>query len=257
MTLPLFLADNRATDSGAVNSYTGTEVVGFPLVSARDWFDYTLFQVDELTTDWRIVMAADATSDCFAFYVDLPDDVGSATYEIKILDDALAEQATYTLLPNEPIRMIEFTQFATADTKSLYVRFVIPGGASLKVRSLAVGNKMIPAIGQHSGIKPPTLSGGYVFTNAMSVNGSFLARDVIRRLKKGSADFSPVTQDWVRAVWEPFAALALRHSLFYSWNQDDRPEEAVFSIAKTIMDPSNIMPPGFMSVSLPLESINK
>lgn len=240
-------------------TFSAPEIVGFESVNAYDWRDFSIWAktsgaqyievdlgasgaapVDTLVV-WP-VKGSEPTSDVFVEFADtLPTWTASAF---------LVTPAMMTAAAGSPIIVT-----ATATAAHRYWRVGCSTAGWL--RQVTFGTRLTMQRGQWQGVTPTKFIGGNVFSNMIAENGSILGRNVRRTEKKGELSLSHLTDAWVRASWEPFAAHATRYPFFYRWNPSGKPDEVAFAAATEVDPPTNDSPPPFLRVTLPMRLITE
>lgn len=282
LTYGQVLYDNLLQRNTAV-SYDGTAVSGYGFVNAYDWADWSLF-LTELSADRRLTFSLpyNATFDTFAIMVvpfntvDLPDE---AVIGLAIIGQAQIAQSngactvaveletgpgtnTYTAIASRNITNTEALWYVnlpalySVTTERVRIRFNNTVGSQLVVRDMALGRRLTFDMGQHSDVAPPSLTGGVVISNAVSVNGSLLGRQTRRVEKTAEIALDPVKPAWVRGYWEPFAKAAVKRPFYYSWNYSAYPGDTCLATAVNVEQGKNASPPNTMSVNMPLRVIS-
>lgn len=244
------------TQAGTVlpTTYSGTITSGFPVANAFDWRDWSLFRVSELVTTLTVVATEVRIIDTFGWYVVLPD-LAAGDYTMTLawrVDNVSAwiDLVTIDLATNGLLGIAQACCAEVPIGGEVRVTFTIPAGEHLDVRCLAAGQALEFPIGQHEGIAPPHLQGQFASSNNISVNGSFVGRDLIRKEIAGSIELEYLTPAWVRTFWSDFQTHTDRYSFFYAWDYDDRPGEVVFAWRTKDPSPVNASPTPRMSVNM-------
>lgn len=264
-------------------SYDGTEISGFGYVNAFDWADFSLFAT-ELSADRRLTFSFpfNTVFDTFAIYVvpfetyDLPDEAiiglaligeaqigqsnGSCLVSLELETGAgtgiYTTIATHTFTSTDQLWMAHLPAlYAIATTERVRVRFTNSAGSQLVVRDMAIGQRLTFEMGQQADIAPPSLTSNVVLSNSMSINGSLLGRQSRQLAKTMAIELNPVTKEWVRGYWEPFAKHAVNKPFYYSWSPINYPEDACLASATEIVAPTNTTPVPHMKCSMPLRVI--
>jgi hypothetical protein len=282
LTYGQVLYDNVLIRNTAV-SYDGTAVAGFGFVNAYDWADWSLFLTELGPVDRRLTFSLPygSTFDTFAIMVvpfntvDLPDE---AVIGLAIIGQAQIAQsngscavsieletgpgtgvyntiASKTITGTEALWYVNLPALYAVTIERVRVRFVNASGSQLVVRDMALGRRLTFDMGQHADIAPPSLTGGVVITNSVSVNGSLLGRQTRRVEKSAEIALDPVKPAWVRTYWEPFAKAAVKRPFYYSWNYANYPGDSCLVTATNVEQGKNASPPGTMSVNMPLRVI--
>ncbi len=101
--------------------------------------------------------------------------------------------------------------------------------------------------GPPDGFRPPTLDRNDEILNNRSEGGEFLGRSLIRTGGRGRIEVKYMPPSWARAVWEPVRLAARWHPIFWAWNLDSYPDEAVlFYTDKADRGPSYMAGSGLM-----------
>ena len=149
------------------------------------------------------------------------------------------------------LRVFIFNNTTILSGRKLRFEFQI-GSDPLLVRQLVAGQRLSLQMGQYAGISPPRLLSGIVQSNTIAQNGSILGRNVRRLERNNSIDLQYLTESWIRDNWDPFARHASRFAFIYQWNHNDYPDEVAFATGE-VQPPVNSMPPGHMSVTMPMK----
>jgi hypothetical protein len=280
-TIGNVLYHNLLREAAAV-SWSGAIIPGFEPLNAWDWHDWSLFATELSADRYLEFITPAATINCLALYV-VPFDltelaneaiIGLALIGLNVISQPLGVcvvklqietgvgtgifNDTYTIAVQgvQSTWVIKFANTIDVSNRKVRVRFANAVGSQLYVRQVAVGQALTFPIGQHVGIAPPRLSSGYVITNMPSVNGSMLSRQTRRIEKTAEIKLEPVTVDFVRDDWNPFARHASRYAFFWTWNFAEYPNDGIFAVATGVPQPENVMPTPRMRVSLPMRVID-
>jgi hypothetical protein len=88
----------------------------------------------------------------------------------------------------------------------------------------------------------------------MSVNGSLLGRDIIRREISANIELEYLSQAWVNDSWEPFARHAERLPFFYLYDLET-PTQVAWAAAESVDAPAHGTPVPTMKVSMALRIV--
>lgn len=136
-----------------------------------------------------------------------------------------------------------------------YYRLVVVSGATVpSISCVWVGEAMELQRGLPSGFIPPHLSLDNKYVNSKSDTGLLLGRSITSKYNKGSIKVNSVTPAWVRSDWQPFILYAETMPFFFSWNEADYPDEAVFCISSTKIKAPKYKDAMFMDISLDFEA---
>jgi hypothetical protein len=235
-----------------------TESAGFEWANTCDWRDFSEFQWVATTGSFAELLPAVTPYLISGFFIWLSRTPVASTF-------VLSAELTTSGAGFTTIATIVVPAGTTAPVgAALTAPKVIPAGCKFRItrtdatgqavvfRQIFVGSSLDGQRGQFGGIAPPTLSGTIVTNTTIAVNGSILGRNIRRTDRGYKIDLSPVTPEWVRGAWEPFAAHMARFACFFQWNSVDYPNEIVFGGAEQIVPPENSNPPPYMAVSMPL-----
>lgn len=265
-------------------SYSGTQTPGFGYINAYDWADWSLF-LTELTTNTRDLtfsFPTNTTFDTFVMYVVpfetalLPDEAiiglamigeaqigqsnGACTVALRIETGpgtgVYTTIASHTFTRTDQLWSVNLPAlYAISSTEQVQVRFTNTAGSQLVVRDMALGKRLTFEMGQQRDVAPPSLTSNVIISNSVSVNGSLLGRQSRQVAKEMEIVLEPVTKEWVRSYWEPFAKSAVKLPFYYSWSPIDYPGDVCLAAATNLVAPVNMMPPGYMRCSMPLRVI--
>jgi hypothetical protein len=207
----------------ATASFTGTPVDGFPQSAAVDWLDYTGFRVtvpasSSVTATWTF--PAGASMNGIAFLL-RPVSGGALTIAAK---KAGATIASWSYTPTDPLTLCRFALLTTAETftagQALDILFTNAAGTPVvvDVREIAAGTVLTLETGQRAGLPRMANRFGQVVAYSMSINGSVIGRDIIRREKSATIEQDYATESWISTSWAPFIAHAERKAFFWAWH---------------------------------------
>lgn len=262
LVIPEICWSNQMRSSDAVIEYQGaTEDPKYPLVNAVDWKDWTLFRVKEGITDVLFYLTAHPTMNTsnFCWFVKslLPTDTGFSIRLYRQTSPGVFSPVTAAIDPlANPLGMVNYGNITSAGTDPYLIRFVVPTGKSLYVRQLFIGLSLIPETGQNVGVAPPSLQQQWKTTNALSVNGSLVGRNLIRLVKEYEINLEYLTPNFVNVLWKEFCTHALRYPFFFRWNPGSYPLDCMFASAKTVESPT-VSKPGRLTARMPLVGITE
>jgi hypothetical protein len=260
LVIPQILYANKLRTTGAFFQYQGaTEDPKFPLVNAVDWKDWTLFRVLEGTTDVAFSLPVGYDINCFCWFCKAlgSTDTGFSIRLYKQTSPGVFAPVMPAIDPlTAPIGMQTFATESMPSNYLMLVRFVVPAGKSLYVRQLGLGEYMTPETGQNVGVAPPSLQQQWKTTNALSVNGSLVGRNLIRLVKDYEINIEYLSPSFVQNQWAPFCTHALRYPFFFRWNPASYPTDCMFASAKTVESPT-ISKPGRLTAKMPLIGITE
>jgi len=236
-------------------TYSGTPIAGYPVLNVSDWRDWTSCTITAGAETIQATMTEDRLLSGFAWLVTAPNDLtaGDFSMAVQYRNSAVGGWATLaTIVINDSglLGIARFAEIALPIGAQVRILFGIPVGQTLNVRQLAPGYLLEFPIGQHVGIAPAPLQGSFTPTNVVSVNGSFIGRDLIRREVKGTIALDHLSEVWVRAYWNDFAKHAVRYAFVYAWDLTDHPADVVFAWADELNGPE-FAAPTRMKVTLP------
>ncbi len=258
MTIGRILFENQFRNPDNTGfSYSGAEVSGFEKENAIDWRDFSLFRIATGIEELDITMDVDTVIDTFGWYVPPLDANRTITLVLKY-ESAPAVFTSITDFissSDDLLGMKSFDPVTVLAGRILRVETQAVLGAQ-NVRQITVGKRLDFPIGQHRGIRPPTLRGSFVTSNVIAVDGSFLGRDKVRADIQGDIELEFLQpQTFVRDLWVPFMEHAERFAFYYAWDLDGFPDEVVFAWARDTPRPLNSGPQNKMSVSLPWSAL--
>lgn len=256
---PRILWDNKLR-SGSID-YPFATAPGFELVNAIDWRDFTEFRQNP-SFAWSWILwtndtGAPVTFTQFAVWAGTVDgsnlDMQVSVHQTSHLDPALGlvglsgarermlwlNVAAPIIIPNGGVLVIAFLNF----------------GSQFYIRQIAGGTPMPMDIGQYRDMPPPNLTSNLIIDNVIAINGSVIGRNVQRADSTLDLEYTPVSPEWVRNTWEPFAIHCSRYAFFYGWNPAQYPNELVFATAEKINPPRNTTPDPKMTVSMPIKCL--
>ena len=253
MNLGEVLYDNLARQAGATIAWSGETLPSFPPRNALDWRDFSVWRITEPGV-LEVTLLIGGAVDSWALWTRTNNGLAAtATLQLELSAGVFTTVDSPIILAvgSSALVMRRLTQsYSLAAGRK--VRLVIGGASSLDVRQFAFGERLTFEVGQYGGIKPPTLLHGVVVTNVIATNGSIIGRSIRREERSGEISLQPVTREWVRTSWEPFALHASRYAFFYLWNPTEYPDEACFAVAENINAPENVSPVPRMKVTMPL-----
>lgn len=242
LVIPEFLYDNIMRRTGVTPVYQGaTANVKYPLANAYDWKDWTLFEVQQGTTDIVFSQVTDAVISAFAwFFKTLAS--GETGYTVRLYSETaspgvFAPITSSISVESSPMGMTSFTPVTIPGGKLILIRFVIPNGKTMYLRQICVGPALIPSIGQQVGVAPPSLQQGWKLSNGLSVNGSLISRSLIRIVKEYDVDLEYLTPAFCNDTWKPFCVHALKYPFFFRWSPRNYPLDCMFAAAKSVESP--------------------
>lgn len=241
--------------SGNATTYSGTGSVGFGVENSYDWRDFTLFRADVGVTTVDTLVAVDTDLASAAIWTRDRAESATITLQYESAPSVFTTLITFTLaVGQQTMKLATFAPVTVLTGRR--IRWSISAGlTTLDIRQLCAGEYFENPIGQYVGQNPPNLFHGVVTTNVMAVNGSIIGRNYRRLERVASLDWQPVTPEFVRSTWEPFALHAARHAFFYQWSPVSYPDELCFASADNIDPPMNIAPPPKMKVSMPIKCL--
>jgi len=239
-------ADNNYT-------YSGSTVTGKLPDNCNDWLSYSYFEAQaSATTTLDFTIANGGDIDSWAYYIGTYTGTGTSTVSISYESSAsVFTQLDTVTTTSGKLELRTFNEVTLVAGRRIRYTFTV-GTENLIVRQLAAGQVLTFQRGQRDGVKPPVLLGGVVSNNVIAQNGQIIGKNIRRTERDMKLDIQPVTETWVRNSWDDFAREAARHAFFYQWNPTSYPNDAVLAAADDIIPPVNIMPPPYMSVSMPL-----
>jgi hypothetical protein len=261
LVIPEILYANLARYAGVTPVYSGgTANPNFPLVNAFDWKDWTLFEVQQGTTDITFSYPfAQPISGFGWFFKTLP--ITETGYSVRLYYET-ASPGVFTPLTNAisiesyPLGMVTFPGVSIPGGKNILIRFVIPTGKVLYCRSLCVGPALIPPIGQQVGVAPPSLQQSWKLSNGMSVNGSLISRSLVRLVKEYNIDLEYLTPAFVDTYWKPFCTHALKYPFFFKWSPTNYPSDCMFAAANSVPAPE-YQKPHLMRAKMPIMGLTQ
>ena len=260
LVVPRILWDNLMRSASAtVTLFGGSALPQYPLVNAYDWKDWTLFRVQAGTWDIVIRNTAETTLDSFGFFFKRPTYSGATVRLFWESSSGVFSPLTpgITGLETNPLGMESFTAQVVPANRGIMIRFVVPTAQVLDVRQVAVGMKMEPEAGQNVGVSPPSLQQSWKTTNALSVNGSLIGRNLIRLVKDYDINLEYLSKSFVEGSWRTFCTHALRYPFFFKWNPSSFPLDTLFASAKTVDSPSVSKPGQRFTAKMPLVGITE
>jgi len=252
------LYENRALDSDAVVTYSGTPVSGFDFQYSYDWRDFTLFAVDDSETNVNldIELPSGGTIDNVGLFVKPYTGSSDATIELFYESAPAVFTSIDSWTINENGLLIQEDISSTVIAAGRKLRWQITtDDEQLFIRNLAAGERLDFPIGQRDGLKPPTLNGDIVVNNKIAENGSIIGRSIRRIDRLSTIMLEYLSESFVRNEWEVFTLEANIHAFYYRWDKVFHGTEATFAIAESVPRPENMMPPPLMSASLPLRNL--
>jgi hypothetical protein len=261
LVIPQFLYDNTSRRSGVSVVYDGaTADPSYPLINAIDWKDWTLFEVQEGTSDIVIRLPYDFSYDSWAWFVKQPTAGADVDWSMR----PYWESAPGVFSPLSPaisprangLGMATFTAQVIPANKAFLIRFIVPTGQALYVRQVAQGASLIPPIGQQVGVAPPSLQQSWKLSNGMSVNGSLISRSLVRLVKEYNIDLEYLTPAFVSDLWKPFCTHALKYPFFFRWSPRNYPLDCMFAAANSVPAPE-YQKPHLMRAKMPIMGLTQ
>jgi hypothetical protein len=152
--------------------------------------------------------------------------------------------------------MVRFPKVTVPGDTPHLIRFIVPSGKALYVRQVALGAALVPTIGQQVGIAPPSLQQSWKLSNNISVNGSLIARQLIRLVKEYNIDLEYLTPAFVNDIWKPFCAHALKYPFFFRWSPVNYPLDCMFAAANSVPAPE-YQKPHLMRAKMPVVGLTQ
>jgi hypothetical protein len=208
---------------GATATYTGTVQAGFEQAYAIDWLDYTGFRLvvpasSSVTATWTFTGGVSIQALAFLLR---PVSGGALTIAAKKGGTTLASWSYDPTDPATHCRMSVLdaaVAFTTGQALDLLVTNALGASATVDIRELAAGLPLVLETGQRSGLPRMANRFGQVLSYSMTVNGSFVGRDLIRREKSASLAQDYASEAWIAASWAPFVSHAERSAFFWCWH---------------------------------------
>jgi hypothetical protein len=175
--------------------------------------------------------------------------------------------ATTSVDLSEPWTWLQFCQLLTpqaiAAGESIIFRITAPASnITLDVREWSAGVVLTFPIGQRDGVPRFGHQFGQVTSSVVSVSGSIIARDVVRREKQATIELTHVKLDWIETYWDAFLKHAERYPFFYSWHTDppiagvNTLVDPVWAAASEIAPVVNMMPAPLLRIGMSLTCID-
>lgn len=254
MNLSDVLFDNVLRRSAAW-SYSGAVTAGFEPQNAWDWRDFSIFKPAAGTTSLSHLLYGGTQYDTIVVWCTF---VGTATCSsIAVQDQYGNTLASLTPTPASPLVTVRFAmQTVSGGGNVTFVPIGVSHGTGyFGIRQMTIGPRLTFPIGQWNDVNPLTLNQGQVMENVISMNGSIIARNVRRVEKKTSIELTHLTPTWIRTYWEQLSLHATRYAFWYWWNPTTYPNDTAMCAAEEIVAPTNMMPPPFMKVSMPVRAL--
>lgn len=230
MTSTAILCYNNLLTSPLATSITAsTQATGYSKESAYDWLTTTYWSptangVQTLTA----VYSAAVTADYFALYRHNLGAVG-ASMKLQYSTDSGAtwNDAFTAVTPGD--NAIVLKTFAAITADHWRIRFDLGSSSvTLFVGIVAFGPKLTTQYGMPAGFVVPRHSRNTKILNNKTEGGQFAGRSIVAHGAKSTITIKAATQDWVRTYWEPFIRHAELKPFFFSRNQTDYPDDAVY-----------------------------
>jgi hypothetical protein len=174
---------------------------------------------------------------------------------VEVLDDSSPAEWTEivsgVIPPNDGPIIFRFTPQAITQIR---VR-LRPGNAAPRAAVLYVGALLVMQRRIYVNHRPVSYAVNTDTVNAMSENGSFLGRIVMREMVQTDADFTNLTPTWYRTYFDPFAIAAREAPFFFAWRPGTYPDEVGFMWVTDNPIPNNALPNGMMSVTLSMKGV--
>lgn len=256
------LYDNPYAQGDVPAVIAGPAFAGFPPVFLFDYVDYSAMRIaaDTATTTVEVTNPPAATLNHLGWsFRRLPDGVDQVLVRVLAENGGGHDNVHEEIITNANLTgLVEFADYAFAGA-DLRLDFEPSGaataGKTVDIRQIVVGPATIFPRGQRSGLAKPNGIGSFKPTNSISINGSIVGRSVVRRAASRDIDLPYLDQAEVDTLWNPFALHALKKSFFWSWDLPNHPDEAVWAVAQSIVDPEQSDPPPFLRVEMPLRII--
>jgi hypothetical protein len=120
-----------------------------------------------------------------------------------------------------------FDTFTSVNKRYFRVE-VVATTAVCSIGVIGIGEYLTMQRGINSGFTPPHLDTKNKYLINVADGGLPLGSSVLSRAANINATFDMLTASWVRTNWEPVLAHAELYPMFFSWNDGDYPDEAVF-----------------------------
>lgn len=244
---------NLLTTSGGTITSSSSET-DYDAENIADWRPFTWWKPTTTGNSW--VRVSFASSKVVNYFAVASHDLATSGSTIKLqystnggsswLDATSANPGT-----NDRAIVTTFDDITAADWR-IYVSNPTTIAA---IGVVSFGEKLELPYQQEVGFAPPTLSRDAEYRTNQSASGLFLGRSIERTGYPGMISISAIDQDWIRSDWEPFIDHAELKPFFFSWNESDFANEAVFAWTDGKISPSKYSSPLRMSISLKFNSI--
>lgn len=266
------LYDNQL--EGATASYSEAEEAGFELPYAIDKRDFSTFRMvipagNTVDVRYTWTYGLSDSLDGFAFFMQPVVGFYGIVMVSIVHDTGMVETtlATTSVDLSEPWTWLQFCQLVSAQSISAgeSIIFRVTGPASnitLDVREWSAGVVLTFPIGQRDGVPRFGHQFGQVTSSVVSINGSIIARDILRREKQATIDLPYVNLNWVETYWDPFLRYAERYPFFYSWHTDppiagvNTLVDPVWAAASEISPVVNMIPAPLLKVGMSIVCVD-
>jgi len=256
------LWDTVFNKAGWTYATNWTDVAGFDGVHAMDWVDFTIARLpagsDRRLTATNAAGTSFAVNTAALYYRPF----SGMTVTVNVKSHSGTTLATLALDGTKAFAWLSFADHNVLNGQTVYLQFVVTGG-SFDLRQAFLGPVLAysvaansPQAGVSKNPRPPIFQGAAQPRNNLSVNGSFLGRNIRAQNRTGTIEIDYVLPAWIRATWEPFVTHATSKTWFYAWDYDNYPTEVVFCGASEIIPPESTGPK-YWSVQIPYLALNK
>lgn len=261
------LYDNVLTRCTLVSTgaNVSTELSGFGVSRAIDYKDYTVTRVSPASgTAYHTIATYETTQSETIDSVAALSSVANCIGDVRMAYDESGVGTSFTAYT--PTSSVTTGKLNAAWVTSSEI--VLPTGSLIKIearrasatalpmdlRQVFVGKALVFPIGQHVGIRPAILAQGAQFVSRMSVNGSLIGRDIVRREISATIELDYLSAAFAAGEWDSFARHAERLPFFYT-SDIDAPALACWASADRVDAPENSTPVPLVKVSMPLSVI--
>lgn len=226
MSLPIFAYNNILT-TGTVTATS--EDTSFPVSNLTNWKPTRWYKPAAVGTNYINIDAGELVDiDYFGvFSHDLTEK--GATVKLQWSNDGSTGWTDLTTSLQKSNSEVIFKTFESVNKR--YFRVEVDAPTSIcSLGVIGIGKYLEMQRGIKSGFIPPHMNTKNKSLINSADGGLPLGSSITRREAQLSASMDTLTVDWIRANWEPLIAHAELNPLFFSWNYEVYPDEAVFTM---------------------------
>lgn len=229
MSLPIFAYNNIMT-TGTVTSTS--EDTLFPVSNLANWNPSKMWKAAAVGTVYVNVDAGALVDvDYFAVHVHNLTEK-SATVKLQWSNDGSTGWTDLTTTQQKSLSEVIFVTFTSVNKRYFRVEVAAPT-AICSIGVIAIGEYLTMERGVQAPFTPPHADTKNEQLVNVTRGGIPCGNRVIQRGGNINANFSTLSTSWVRTNIEPLITHSEQNPLFFAWNHDTYPNEAVFIMLDT------------------------